>query len=118
MEEEEILESYADKLNPKKVKIAVIGLTYRDNVKELAYSRSLPMIKLLEKRGYDVYANDPLFSKEEIESLGLKFTDNFEDMSEIILMNNCIEYKERLLKIADKVVDTKGVLKNNEIEYA
>jgi len=104
-----MIEYYADKL-PEKGKIAVIGLTYRDDVKGLAYTRSLPMIKLLKSRGYDVYANDPLMSKQEIEKLGLKHTDDFESMDGIILMNKCLEYKERLEKIKQKVVDIKGVL--------
>ena len=105
-----MIEYYADKLQVKKGKIAVIGLTYRDNVKELAYSRSLPMIKLLEERGYDVYANDPMLSKEEIEKLGLKYTDDFDSMDGIILMNKCSDYKERLLKVKSKVVDVQGAL--------
>ncbi|MEA2037363.1 MAG: nucleotide sugar dehydrogenase [Nanoarchaeota archaeon] len=105
-----MIEYYADKLKVKKGKIVVVGLTYRDNVKEIAYTRSLPMVKLLEKRGYDVYVNDPLFSKEEVEKLGLKFTNNFENMEGIILMNKCEKYKERLLKITDRVVDVKGGL--------
>lgn len=107
---DEMIKYYANKLKIKKGKIAVIGLTYRDNVKELAYTRSFPMIKLLEERGYDVYANDPMLSKEEIEKLGLKFTDDFEKMDGIILMNKCKEYKDRLIKIKDRVVDVKGGL--------
>jgi UDP-N-acetyl-D-mannosaminuronate dehydrogenase len=49
------------------VPILVLGLTYRENVKELAYSRALPLIERLSFHGADVSAYDPLLSAEEIE---------------------------------------------------
>jgi len=107
---DEMINYYADKLVVEKGKVAVLGLTYRDNVKELAYSRSIAMVELLKNKGYEVYANDPMLSEDEVEELGAKFTDDFESMDGLILMNNCSEYIERLKKIRNKVVDTKGVL--------
>jgi nucleotide sugar dehydrogenase len=47
--------------------ILVLGLTYRENVKELAYSRALPLIERLSFHGANVMAYDPLLSSEEIE---------------------------------------------------
>jgi nucleotide sugar dehydrogenase len=47
--------------------ILVLGLTYRENVKELAYSRALPLIDRLSFHGAEVWAYDPLLSNEEIE---------------------------------------------------
>jgi nucleotide sugar dehydrogenase len=49
------------------VQILVLGLTYRENVKELAYSRALPLIDRLQFHGAEVRAYDPLLSDEEIE---------------------------------------------------
>jgi nucleotide sugar dehydrogenase len=49
------------------VPILVLGLTYRENVKELAYSRALPLIDRLSFHGAEVWAYDPLLSNEEIE---------------------------------------------------
>jgi len=49
------------------VPILVLGLTYRENVKELAYSRALPLIERLSFHGAHVMAYDPLLSTEEIE---------------------------------------------------
>jgi nucleotide sugar dehydrogenase len=51
----------------KGVPILVLGLTYRDGVKELAYSRALPLIERLNSLGAEVWASDPLLSDEEIE---------------------------------------------------
>jgi nucleotide sugar dehydrogenase len=47
--------------------ILVLGVTYRENVKELAYSRALPLIDRLGFHGAEVWAYDPLLSDEEID---------------------------------------------------
>jgi UDP-N-acetyl-D-mannosaminuronate dehydrogenase len=52
------------------VDILVLGLTYRHGVKELAYSRALPLIDGLRARGARVFAFDPLLDDEEIVHVG------------------------------------------------
>jgi UDP-N-acetyl-D-mannosaminuronate dehydrogenase len=47
------------------VPILVLGLTYRHGVKELAYSRALPLIERLTLLGAVVSAYDPLLSEAE-----------------------------------------------------
>jgi nucleotide sugar dehydrogenase len=49
------------------VPVLVLGLTYRDGVKELAYSRALPLIERLAFHGAIVSAYDPLLSEAEID---------------------------------------------------
>jgi nucleotide sugar dehydrogenase len=51
--------------------VLVLGLTYREGVKELAYSRALPLIEQLKDRGAVVFAYDPLLSPAEIERCGV-----------------------------------------------
>jgi nucleotide sugar dehydrogenase len=55
----------------KRAKVAVLGVSYRPNVKETRFSPSLDLIGLLKKRGARVVAFDPLFTASEMESLGL-----------------------------------------------
>jgi UDP-N-acetyl-D-mannosaminuronate dehydrogenase len=50
--------------------VLVLGLTYRDGVKELAYSRALPLIERLRAAGASVSAYDPLLDDAEVERLG------------------------------------------------
>jgi nucleotide sugar dehydrogenase len=50
--------------------VLVLGLTYRDGVKELAYSRALPLIERLGFHGAHVLAYDPLLVDEEIVRTG------------------------------------------------
>jgi UDP-N-acetyl-D-mannosaminuronic acid dehydrogenase len=52
------------------VPVLVLGLTYREGVKELAYSRGLALIEELAAAGARVSAWDPLLSAEEVERCG------------------------------------------------
>jgi nucleotide sugar dehydrogenase len=47
------------------VPVLVLGLTYRHGVRELAYSRALPLIERLGHQGAIVSAYDPLLSAED-----------------------------------------------------
>lgn len=55
------------------VKICVKGITYREGIKELINSMNMGLVKLLMKKGLNVYAYDELFTREETEKMGLKF---------------------------------------------
>ena len=50
------------------VPVLVLGMTYRDGVRELAYSRALPLIERLGFHGAVVSAYDPLLTAAEIEA--------------------------------------------------
>jgi len=52
------------------VGVLVLGLTYRHGVKELAYSRALPLIERLRAAGAQVLAYDPLLTDDEIRATG------------------------------------------------
>ncbi len=51
--------------------VIVLGLAYRPDVKEAAYSSTLGLVRALESRRADVRVHDPLFSAAEIAALGL-----------------------------------------------
>ena len=50
--------------------VLVLGLTYRENVKELAYSRALPLMDRLREKGAVVWAYDPLLDAAEVARTG------------------------------------------------
>jgi UDP-N-acetyl-D-mannosaminuronate dehydrogenase len=52
------------------VGVLVLGLTYRHGVKELAYSRALPLIEQLLAAGVHVMAYDPLLTEDEVRAVG------------------------------------------------
>lgn len=54
----------------RRVRVTVLGLSYRPNVKEIRYSPSIELISLLKRRGARVTVFDPRFSYDEIGKLG------------------------------------------------
>jgi nucleotide sugar dehydrogenase len=52
------------------IEVLALGLTYRHGVKELAYSRAIPLLETLRSRGARVLAFDPLLDDDEIVGLG------------------------------------------------
>jgi nucleotide sugar dehydrogenase len=52
--------------------VLILGLTYRHGVKELAYSRALPLIDGLVERGARPLAYDPLLTDHEIDRVGAR----------------------------------------------
>jgi UDP-N-acetyl-D-mannosaminuronate dehydrogenase len=54
------------------VPVLVLGLTYREGVHELAYSRAMPLIERLAFHGAVVTAYDPLLTPEEVERSGAR----------------------------------------------
>ncbi|MEO7665111.1 MAG: nucleotide sugar dehydrogenase [Candidatus Limnocylindrales bacterium] len=52
------------------VPVLVLGLTYREGVKELAYSRAIPLVAALGDAGARVSAHDPLLTADEVRALG------------------------------------------------
>ena len=53
----------------------IMGLTYKENVPDTRESPVKEMVKELKEFGVDVYGYDPLLSKGEIESFGVKALD-------------------------------------------
>jgi nucleotide sugar dehydrogenase len=50
--------------------VLVLGLTYRAGVKELAYSRAIPLVARLNDSGAQVRAYDPLLTADDVAALG------------------------------------------------
>jgi UDP-N-acetyl-D-mannosaminuronic acid dehydrogenase len=111
---DEMINYYADKVDKMtdgKGNVCVIGITYREGVKELAYTRSIPFIKELKNRDYNVFAYDPLMDKNEIEELDVKYLDlkNLNEMDSIVLLNKEKSLLEELKPYKDKILDIKNM---------
>lgn len=53
-------------------RVLILGLAYRENVKESAFTATTGLIEALRSRGAQILLNDPLFSREEIEVHGVE----------------------------------------------
>lgn len=54
----------------RRTRVAVIGVSYRPNVKEAKGSRVIELVRLLQEKGIKVNVFDPLFSYNELKGLG------------------------------------------------
>ena len=72
-----------------RIKICIKGLAFRQGVKEIYNSRNLALAKLLIKKGLDVYAYDELFSRDEVEKMGVRWIEP--DEADIIF--DCFELR-------------------------
>ena len=67
------------------LKILILGLAYRPNVKEHAFSGALKLAELIRNEGGEALIQDPLYSKSEIETLNLKPYEKEPDIDFAIL---------------------------------
>lgn len=73
----------------KDVKICIKGITFRKGIKELYHSRNLALAKLLMKKGLNVFVYDELFSRDEVEKMGLRWIEP--DEADIVF--DCFELR-------------------------
>jgi len=74
--------------------ILVLGLAFRGGVKETRNSPAIPIIQRLKDLRANVFLYDPLFSKEEIESFGAKYSDTFDNMDCAVIVTDHKEFRE------------------------
>ncbi|MCW3976157.1 MAG: hypothetical protein NWE86_07960, partial [Candidatus Bathyarchaeota archaeon] len=56
----------------KRSKVTILGISYRPDIKEVRFSPSLELIKILKRRGCRTTVYDPMFSHSEIAKMGFK----------------------------------------------
>jgi UDP-N-acetyl-D-mannosaminuronate dehydrogenase len=74
-------------------KVVILGAAYRGGVKEIAFSGVFPIADGLKLKGADVFVNDPLYTNEELTSLGFKPYTRGEVTSIAIIHTDHSEYK-------------------------
>jgi UDP-N-acetyl-D-mannosaminuronate dehydrogenase len=65
--------------------ILVLGLSYREKVKEHAFSGAFDLVREIESRGATAFIVDPLYSEAEIIKLGLKVNNDISQIDGIVL---------------------------------
>lgn len=56
-------------------RILVLGISYREDVKELAFTTAIPLVEMLHERGSHVLVHDPLFTPQELAGLEAEIAD-------------------------------------------
>jgi len=74
--------------------VLILGASYRGQVKETAFSGVFPLVDALQDRGAQAKVHDPLYSREELELLGLRGSERGEGASAVILQADHTEYRD------------------------
>jgi UDP-N-acetyl-D-mannosaminuronic acid dehydrogenase len=56
-------------------RVLVLGVSYREDVKELAFTTAIPLVELLHQNGAHVLIHDPLFTAAELAGLEAEIAD-------------------------------------------
>ena len=103
--------SKIEEITPAPARIAIVGLSYREGVKEKAYARSIPLINSLSSKGYTVYGYDQLYSNEEIKEQFSAIPIEMKELKKldcIIIFNELPNEANELKEIKEKVIDVKN----------
>jgi nucleotide sugar dehydrogenase len=95
------LEEKIGNLNGKS--ILVLGVSYRDKVKETAFSGAYDVRDSLLSRGAEPYFIDPLYPEEELELLGFETKFHPLEIEGIILHTNHLEFDTYDFKMFPKL---------------
>ena len=105
----------------EKQNILILGLSFRENVKETTKSSTLLLIDELKQKGASIYVDDPLYSAEEIAAFDVKpfATEDSEKIDAIVLQAFHDEYKDLEFKNFQNcqfVLDGRNTLNKKQIE--
>ena len=87
------------KINSKKTKILLLGLTYKKNVSDFRNSYAIDIYKLLKNKFKNIHVCDPLLKNKKIKNIKILQDFNFKDYDLIINLVNHDIFKSKILKI-------------------
>ncbi len=111
----------------KDAKVALLGLTFKEDVPDLRNTKSVDIVKELETYGVNVLVNDPLSDSEEAKKyygIELVSMEKIKNVDGVILAVNHKEYKNMGLKSISLlcshqnplIIDVKSVFTHDEAE--
>lgn len=77
-----------------RVKVLILGISYRENVKETAYSGSLALLRILKSKNALVYALDSKYSYDEIQNFGFNPQIDKSEIDVIVVQTRDLEFRE------------------------
>ena len=95
------------KLNLKKTKILILGLTYKKNVSDVRNSFALKLYKLLKKKVKNLDVCDPLLTKKNIKNVKVLHNFNLDDYELILNFVNQFQIIIYLIFLRNKILKIK-----------
>jgi len=68
-----------DYLGPREAKIAVFGLTYKENVDDTRESPSIKIARILSEYGYQIEAYDPNIDPDRSAEIGIRIRETYDE---------------------------------------
>lgn len=101
--------------------VLLLGVAYRGNVREVAFTSARLLQKALVERGALVYVDDPLFSYDELQDLGYTplVQDHLDKIEAIILQAGHQAYRQfdfNLFQRCKMVLDGRRALHRQQVE--
>ena len=76
------------------LRVGVLGITYREGVKEHSFSGAIDLLRLLNIEGANVYGLDPFYEQSEIQKLGFLDVAELDKLDVIVLHTDHQEFTE------------------------
>ena len=104
-------------------KIAIFGVTYRENVGDCRYSPSTYFARILEKSGAEIFAYDPMVKVwHDYKNLNVSVIPNLKKIDALVLavrhssfaslnFNRLLEFNSKMI-----ILDTFNILTNKQIK--
>ena len=80
----EILKSFS---TLKNLNVLILGISYRANVKEIAFSGAIDLKNILAESGAKVFAMDPFYTKSEINEIGFEYGDDPSQAFDVVILH-------------------------------
>jgi nucleotide sugar dehydrogenase len=98
-------------------KVAILGISYTQDIKVHILSPSIPIAKMLKEKGIDVRVNDPYYDADEIKKLTgcehMNFPEGLADRDAVIIVASHMKYKYTdTQEILKRLGNTKLILDN------
>ena len=89
------------KISPKKARIGVLGLTFKENCPDTRNSKAFELINELKDYELNIFAHDPYIKNDEIEKLTNAKKLLYKDLNSFDLIILCVEHEEYKKKISN-----------------
>jgi len=112
--------------NASKVRVLILGLTFKENVSDIRNSKSIELFYKLVEFGYDVYVHDPHVSKDDLNTtLNYKFLPDLNSSSYFDVVVVSVPHKvykdsaTEIFSLIDKrrksiIFDLRGIFRKNK----
>ncbi|WP_297486561.1 nucleotide sugar dehydrogenase [Thermococcus sp.] len=96
-------------------RILVLGLTFRGGVREFMKAAAKPIIEELKEWGANVYAYDPLCTREDAERFGAEWKEDFKGVDAIVITADHREFKGLDLEGIGKEMRTRVIVDGRNV---